>query len=474
MPVADRHIGELDLEVVPGEARAIRLVDLDTEAPGVTWTATAGPRLALTGSVSVDSGDVVVSFAADLTARMIGQSWRLLADGQESVGGSVLPARPQTEPGTASVPVLLVDESTVTVTVVTGVGGGGAPLSDDDPEALAASAAPGAGSAAARADHVHPRPTAGEVGADPAGSASTAQAAAISAAATDATTKANAAQAAAVQRANHTGTQAQSTVTSLVSDLAAKAPTASPTFTGTVSGVTKSHVGLGNVDNTADTAKPVSTLQAAADAATLASATDYTDDEIVALMEPGAGIGTKRVDDSGIDRVNISVVKASPITTSVATGTETSLLTTPLAFAAGVLSINSILRFTAFGQFTNNTAATRDVTFRLKFGSHPAHLFTFSAVPQSATPRTWVLEADIGFFEFFGNRCEGIGRMALTAAATAGTAANTAVIDRQTDTTGVVTPASASTVDLTVQLSATVANLTATITGLRYQHVSAA
>jgi hypothetical protein len=39
----------------------------------------------------------------------------------------------------------------------------------------------------------------------------------------------------------------------------AKAPTASPTFTGTVSGVTKAHVGLGNVDNTSDTSKPVST-----------------------------------------------------------------------------------------------------------------------------------------------------------------------------------------------------------------------
>jgi hypothetical protein len=38
-----------------------------------------------------------------------------------------------------------------------------------------------------------------------------------------------------------------------------KAPIASPTFTGTVSGVTKAMVGLGNVDNTADLDKPVST-----------------------------------------------------------------------------------------------------------------------------------------------------------------------------------------------------------------------
>lgn len=40
-----------------------------------------------------------------------------------------------------------------------------------------------------------------------------------------------------------------------------KAPIASPTFTGTVSGITKTMVGLGSVDNTADTAKPVSTAQ---------------------------------------------------------------------------------------------------------------------------------------------------------------------------------------------------------------------
>ena len=41
--------------------------------------------------------------------------------------------------------------------------------------------------------------------------------------------------------------------------LDAKAPLASPTFTGTVSGVTATHVGLGNVDNTSDANKPVST-----------------------------------------------------------------------------------------------------------------------------------------------------------------------------------------------------------------------
>lgn len=65
-------------------------------------------------------------------------------------------------------------------------------------------------------------------------------------------------------RATHTGAQAISTVTGLQTALDAKAPTANPTFTGTVSGVTKAHVGLGNVDNTSDANKPVSTAQQAA------------------------------------------------------------------------------------------------------------------------------------------------------------------------------------------------------------------
>ncbi len=43
-----------------------------------------------------------------------------------------------------------------------------------------------------------------------------------------------------------------------VADLAGKAPIASPTFTGTVGGITKSMVGLSNVDNTTDLQKPLS------------------------------------------------------------------------------------------------------------------------------------------------------------------------------------------------------------------------
>ena len=50
----------------------------------------------------------------------------------------------------------------------------------------------------------------------------------------------------------------------VTNSLAAKAPIASPTFTGTVSGITKAMVGLGNVDNTSDANKPISTATQAA------------------------------------------------------------------------------------------------------------------------------------------------------------------------------------------------------------------
>ena len=57
---------------------------------------------------------------------------------------------------------------------------------------------------------------------------------------------------------------ATSKISGLDTALGLKAPLDSPTFTGTVSGITKTMVGLGSVDNTADLAKPVSTAQATA------------------------------------------------------------------------------------------------------------------------------------------------------------------------------------------------------------------
>lgn len=63
---------------------------------------------------------------------------------------------------------------------------------------------------------------------------------------------------------DNTADSAKPVSTAQAAAIALKANAASPAFTGTPTGLVKAHVGLGNVDNTADSAKPVSTAQAAA------------------------------------------------------------------------------------------------------------------------------------------------------------------------------------------------------------------
>lgn len=98
-------------------------------------------------------------------------------------------------------------------------------------------------------------------------------------------------------------------VTGLQAALDAKAPTANPTFTGTVTGVTKAHVGLANVDNTTDANKPVSTAQATALAlkAPLASP---------AFTGTPTGITKAHV---GLGNVDNTTDAAKPVSTATAT-----------------------------------------------------------------------------------------------------------------------------------------------------------
>ncbi len=73
---------------------------------------------------------------------------------------------------------------------------------------------------------------------------------------------------------NGTTSSVQTQLTSLDTS---KAPKESPTFTGTVSGITSSMVGLGNVDNTSDASKPISTAtQSALDAKASLSGATFT------------------------------------------------------------------------------------------------------------------------------------------------------------------------------------------------------
>jgi len=98
-----------------------------------------------------------------------------------------------------------------------------------------------------------------------------------------------------------------------------KAPLNSPTFTGTVSGVSKAMVGLGNVDNTADLAKPISTatqnaldLKAPKHNATFTGV--LTADNFVGN---GAGITGLSKTQVGLGNVNNTADIDKPISTAV-------------------------------------------------------------------------------------------------------------------------------------------------------------
>ena len=144
-----------------------------------------------------------------------------------------------------------------------------------------------------------------------------------------------------------------STATQTALDL--KAPLASPTFTGTVEGITKSMVGLANVDNTADSAKPVSTAQATAIATAKSEAIADATSQVNALLtgapaalntldELAAALG----DDANFaSTVTTNLAAKAPLASPTFTGTVT-VAAEGVAFTdgtqtkAGVPSITNI------------------------------------------------------------------------------------------------------------------------------------
>ena len=108
------------------------------------------------------------------------------------------------------------------------------------------------------------------------------------------------------------------------------APIASPTFTGTVSGVTKSMVGLGSVDNTTDAAKPISTATQTALDLKLASATAATTYETITNVALKAPIASPTFTGtvSGVTATMVglgNVNNTSDANKPVSTATQTAL-----------------------------------------------------------------------------------------------------------------------------------------------------
>jgi len=110
-----------------------------------------------------------------------------------------------------------------------------------------------------------------------------------------------------------------------------KANLASPTFTGTVSGITKSMVGLGSVDNTADSAKPVSTAAQTALDLKLASATAASTYAPIASPTFTGTVSGVTKSHVGLGNVDNTADSAKPVSTAAQTALD---LKAPLASPA--------------------------------------------------------------------------------------------------------------------------------------------
>lgn len=118
------------------------------------------------------------------------------------------------------------------------------------------------------------------------------------------------------------------------------APIAGPTFTGTVSGITKSMVGLGNVDNTTDAGKPVSTAtQTALDLKANLAGPTFTG----TVAAPTASVGdnsTKVATTAYVQGENIiQYVPLSDTTLTIASGTHKFKTITCTSSSATTVSI---------------------------------------------------------------------------------------------------------------------------------------
>jgi lysophospholipase L1-like esterase len=160
--------------------------------------------------------------------------------------------------------------------------------------------------------------------------------------------------------------------------LGLKAPLASPTFTGTVSGVTAAMVGLGNVDNTADASKPVSTAQQTALnlKAPLASP---------AFTGTVTGITASMV---GLANVNNTSDASKPVSTTQQTALD---LKAPLASPS--LTGTPTAPTATAGTNTTQVATTAFVTTAVAAGGGggSSSWTTLTSKPDFLTDHTWSL-----------------------------------------------------------------------------------
>jgi len=186
--------------------------------------------------------------------------------------------------------------------------------------------------------------------------------------------------------------------TTVTNSIALKAPLASPTFTGTVSGITKTMVGLGSVDNTTDIAKPISTAtQTALDLkAPLASPT-FT-----------GTVGGITKDMVGLANVDNTTDALKPVSTATQTA-----LNLKANLASPTLTGTPAAPTATTGTNTTQIATTAFVKTAIDTSVQPGAVYQTSAPSSPAVGQIWI-DSDDDVTTFDSNI---IRRKAITATA---------------------------------------------------------
>jgi len=155
-----------------------------------------------------------------------------------------------------------------------------------------------------------------------------------------------------ISAAAHNHDERYFTETELTNALALKANSASPTFTGTVSGITASMVGLGNVNNTSDANKPVSTAQQTALnlKANLASPT-FTG-TVAGITATMVGLGNVNNTSDANKPVSIATQTALNLKANLASPTFTGTVS---GITASMVGLGNVTNESKATMFTNPT-----------------------------------------------------------------------------------------------------------------------
>jgi hypothetical protein len=178
-------------------------------------------------------------------------------------------------------------------------------------------------------------------------------------------------------------------VTSNVQDqIDAKAPSADPTFTGTVSGITSAMVGLGNVENTSDADKPVSTATQTALDAKLSLSGGTMTGRVTLSADPTQALHavTKQYVD-GIE----SGLKSKPSVRAATTTNLSAIYDNGTAGVGATLTADSDRAFTALDGVTSWAITSPPMGVLVKNQTNPEENGRYNLTTLGSSTEPWVL-----------------------------------------------------------------------------------